>query len=108
MGDVKTLRQRIRPMGICCVPWHHWRGEIRNLPITSQTLFCKNGMPLDVWEMNLKSEGYLFPDEDLLEVLKDRSNLYRKTIDTIGYEDDDFGLIPDYFTEEDFGYMGEF
>jgi len=62
-------------------------------------------MPIDIWEMNLKSEGYLFPDEDLLEVLKDEKNLHRKTLDTIGgeeSEDTNFGLVPQDFDEADF------
>lgn len=73
------------------------------MPISSKALFKKSGMPIDVWEMNLKSEGLLFPNEDLLEVLKDEANLYRGPISDIGDDNDpDFGLIPEDWTEEDY------
>lgn len=55
--------------------------------------------------MNLKSEGYLFPDENLLEVLKDEKNLYRKALDSIGEQESEnanFGLVPEEFDEADF------
>lgn len=104
---MSTIRQRIRGIGIRCIPWNRWKGEIEELPISSQTLFRKNGMSIDIWEINLKSEGYLFPDEDLLEVLKDEGNLYRGKIDTIGEEGADFGLVPDYFGEEDYKDLGK-
>ena len=100
---MKNLRARILSCGINCLPWRYWRGEIDYLPISSKTLFRRNGMPIDTLEMNLKSEGWLFPGEILLEVLKVESNLLRGLIsDMTNDEPKDFGLVPDDWTEEDY------
>jgi hypothetical protein len=101
-----NIRQRIRKGGgISCLPWRTWRGEIDYLPISAKVLFRRSGMAIDVWEMNLKSEGLLFPDEELLEVLKIESNLYRGPIQDVGDDGNlSFGLVPDDWTEEDYEY----
>lgn len=101
---MKNIRQRIRKIGIKCIPWKEiWRGEIKELPISSKTLFKKEGMPMDIWEMNLKSEGLLFENENLLEILKIESNLYRGYIKDIGSNENiNFGLVSDEWTQEDY------
>lgn len=101
-----NLRQRIRKVGINCLPWSHYRGELEYLPISSRTLFRRGGIPIDILERELKEEKLLLPDEILLEVLKVESNLYRGFINEIADEDDtQFGLLPDDFTQEDYDYI---
>lgn len=85
---------------IRCWPWRVWRGEIDSLPVSSQTLFANEGLPIDILERELKGENWLFEDEILLEVLKDESNLKR----TLSYDDARFGLMPQYWTQEDYDY----
>lgn len=100
------MRYRILKSGIKCIPWKLWKGEIELLPISSQTLFRKNGVPIDLMEIYLKSEKYLLDEECLLELLKDENCLKRVSgIDNC--EDVDFGLMPDDFTEEDFLYWNK-
>jgi len=70
-------------------------------------IFTKYGMPIDTLEQCLKSEGYLFLDETLLEVLKEEKNLYRKQIQDIEETNSNFGLIPEDWTEEDYNYSKE-
>ena len=97
-----SLRTWILHTGINCLPWHKWKGEIKNLPVSSQTLFRKGGLGIDILERECAECGYLFPDEVLLEVLKDPANLTRRRGFVEKEEDPTFGLLPDYFTEEDF------
>ena len=75
---MKTLRQRIRPTGINCIPWRFYKGEIRELPVSAQCLFRWGGISLDVWEITLEEEGYLYPGENLLDVLRTEKGLKRK------------------------------
>ena len=95
-----SLRTHLRKQKINCLPWYLWKGEIRNLPISSQTLFSSKGIPFDVTERELKELGYLLPTEDLLNILKDSENLKRYPNYFI-QEDTSFGCLPDYFTEDD-------
>lgn len=97
-----NLRTRILKCGIRCTPWHIWKGEIRLMPISSQTLFRKNGIPIDILEMELISECYLFENECLLEVLKDADNLKRYCYGHDSYEDSSIGGFPDDWDEEDY------
>ena len=75
---MKTLRQRIHPTGINCIPWRYYKGEIRELPVSAQCLFRWGGISLDVWEITLEEEGYLHPGENLLDVLRTEKGLKRK------------------------------
>jgi hypothetical protein len=103
-----NLRQRLRLTKISCIPWRSWRGEIDYLPISAKTLFARRGLPIDTWEDALKTEGYLFPDETLLEVLKTLANLKRIPFGTEEYtEPEDIGNFPDDWTEEDYIYFYE-
>lgn len=105
---MKNIRQRLRKTKILCVPWKVYKHELKFMPISSKCLFSKHGVPYDVLESTLKTEGYLFQDENLIEVLKVESNLYRGVLQDIGDEDADFGLVPEDFCEEDFEQLGYF
>ena len=77
-----NLRQRIRPIKISCKPWKRYKGEIKLLPISAQCLFSNNGLPWDVLEIELKSEGWLFENEELWSVISTDQGLKRqKTYD---------------------------
>lgn len=93
-----TLRQRIRPAKINCMPWKRYRYEIRRLPISAQCLFARRGIPADVLEMELLEEGWLLPGEELLSVLQDGGNLKRERLSALEYEDD----YTAGWTDEDF------
>ena len=98
---MKNLRQRLRKFGgISCLPWKLWKGELEYLPISFRVLFKKNGIPIDIVEQELRDEGWLLDGEVLLEVLKDKSNLYR----TLEWDskDSDYGNPPSDWTEEDY------
>lgn len=105
---MKTLRYRIKQFGICCQPWKVWKGEIEILPVSAQTLFRNTGLPFDIVEMELKSEGWLREDENLLEVLYWPNNLSRPRM---GKEE--YASVPavvdetENWTEEDFEYYEE-
>jgi len=99
----KTLRQRIRSKGIRCTSWHRMKGEIELLPISGQTLFKRSGVPIDVLEIELISEGWLLPYETIWGVISSSQGLYRGPISGNIYQDEsDYGLPPDDWTEEDF------
>ena len=89
------------------MPWRVWRGEIELLPISSQTLFRRSGLPIDLLEIDLKSEGYLCRNENLLEVLKDAGNLkrYQFGSEEEAAELDNIGDFPDDWTDEDYQYF---
>lgn len=70
------------------------------LPISSKTLFRRSGLPIDILERELGPEGYLFPDEVLLEVLKVEANLKRIPFGT--ESQDGIGDFPYDWTEEDY------
>jgi len=64
-----NLRSRILQDGIRCQPWQWVKGEIKLLPVSSQTCFRNDGLSWDVLEISLKQEGYLREDEELWQVL---------------------------------------
>lgn len=101
-----TLRQRIRKDKIYCQPWKYFKEEIKQFPISSKCLFANSGVPWDVLEPELKSEGWLFSDENLMNVLSCEDNLKRQHMSEMGNFDNDisFGLIPGDWTEEDYEY----
>lgn len=72
------------------------------MPVSAQTLFKRDGLPMDLWELDLESDGYLFPGESLLEVIKTKQGLYRKPFDDCEHYDSSIGEFPDDWTEEDF------
>jgi len=98
-----TLRQRIRKGGINCVPWSVYKHEIQNFPVSSKCLFKKSGLPIDVLEMELKSEGWLDQGERLMDVLSVDHNLRRK----LNYSEEDLNDEPfdDTWTQEDYEHF---
>ena len=86
---------------IKCQPWHIWREEIELLPISSRTLFSNNGLPIDLWEITLRLEGYIQDNENLLNVIRELHNLKRKPQYDV---DPDYGMFPNDWTEEDYDY----
>ena len=92
-----SLRQRIRKTGISPQPWRRYKGEIRLLPISAQTLFKNKGLPWDIWETELKSEGFLSEEENLWVALSSEKRLMSK-IDADVCEDP----WDETWTEEDF------
>lgn len=73
-----SLRQRIRPTKISCHPWKRYRSEISLLCVSGQCLFSNKGLPWDILEMELKSEGWLFEYESLWDVLASEQQLKRQ------------------------------
>lgn len=60
-------------------------------------------MSIDTLEDALKTEGWLFKNEVLLDVLKVEANLLRGRIQEIGDDEPKgFGLVQDDWTAEDF------
>ena len=98
-----SLRQRIRSQGILCTPWHKYKGEIELLPVSSQCLFKRSGLPWDVLEEELKLDGWLLPDEKLWEVLSDHRLLLRRKL-CDGFQE--MADETEDFTEEDFKANG--
>jgi len=98
---MKTLRQRIRKDKTNCQPWKIYKGEIREFCVSAKCLFSNKGISYDIFEIELKEEGWLFEDENIMDVLRIDSNMRRKHISTFSSEKNNFGLIPDNWTEED-------
>ena len=93
-----SLRQRIRKVGISPQPWKQYKGEIRLLPISAQTLFKNKGLPWDILEIELCNEGWLFQEESLWEVISDIKGLYRELpVKEVSNE-----VWDDSWSEEDF------
>jgi hypothetical protein len=95
------LRTRILKCGIKCTPWKIWKHELPMLPISSQTLFRRNGIEISILNQELIDEGFLLAEEDLFEVLINVENLKRTSLWEI---DSDF---PEDWTEEDYRYFYE-
>lgn len=94
-----SLRQRIRKYKINCAPWKVYKYEVERLPVSSQCLFSNNGISIDVLEMELKEDGWLFPDETLIECLASNDILLRKHLSKIEVKQEDF---TNDWTQEDF------
>lgn len=93
-----SLRQRIRKVKISCQPWKQYRGEISLLCVSGQCLFSNKGLPWDILEMELRSEGWLNDDEDLWEVLSSEMGLRR----TLTGDVNDGLPFDDTWTEDDY------
>lgn len=76
--EVCTLRGRIRKCKIKCLPGScHNHLICKNYPISTQTLFSRNGIPLHILESELIDEGWILKSENLMELLMDEKNLSR-------------------------------
>lgn len=96
-----SLRQRLRGDKISCSPWRIYRGVIREFCISAKCLFANSGVPYDVIEMELKSEGWLYENENLLDVLRCDHNLKRE-LSITDPDMDTYGAIPEDWTEDDY------
>lgn len=77
------------------------------MPVSSQTLFRRSGVPVDLLEIELRAEGYLFKNENLIEVLKHQENLKRQAFGSDGENEGFAGLgdFPENWTDEDYQYF---
>ena len=96
-----TLRTRIRKHKISPQKWSTYRGEIAQLCISGQALFANGGLSWDVLEIELKNEGWLFPCENLWDVLRSEKQLKRKKGKSYGMDTGDFPFDENW-TEEDY------
>ena len=101
-----NLRTRIKKGFINCQPWVKWKQELEYLPISSKTLFANKGIPIDIVEMELRSEKFIREDESLFDVLMNAESLKRQKVG-----DEDFHLDgevpPDDWGIEDYEYFEE-
>lgn len=65
---VTTLRGRIRAMG--GINFLNFKGELKDMPSVKIALSRKGGEKIDLAEEILREEGWLAPDEKLLDVLR--------------------------------------
>ena len=100
-----NLRSRLRYCKINCIPWGFYKGEIDYLPISAKTLFARRGIGIDILERELTEEGYLHPEESLIEVLKEERNLYRTTRREEEFSNVSFEDFPKNWKEEDYLYF---
>lgn len=98
-----SLRQRIRKDKISCKPWKRYRGEIGLLCVSGRCLFSNKGLPWDIIEIELRSEGWLQDDENLWEILSTEQGLKR----TMSGDVDDGIPDDETWTDEDYIYFYE-
>lgn len=103
-----SLRQRIRKHKINCAPWKLYKYEVERLPVSAQCLFSNKGISIDVLEIELIEEGWLFPGEKLIDCLSDNKILLRRHLSKIEYETKLY-VSQDDWDEEDYinYYKGE-
>ncbi|MFH2034225.1 MAG: hypothetical protein ABIJ26_05935, partial [Candidatus Margulisiibacteriota bacterium] len=84
-SKTRTLRGRINEMG--GINPLNFKGEVKDLPLAARYLFKKSGYQIDLAEEQLKDEGWLHPDEDLLELLRtDKQAVRRNKVTAEGVE----------------------
>ena len=78
----ETLRWRIQQMD--GIDFLHFKGEARDIPpMVRRSIGRKDGTPIDLAQQQLREEGWLRQDEDLLELLRtDPEALRRRHPDT--------------------------
>lgn len=74
----RTLRGAIVSMGK--IDFLHFTGELKEMDLSVKYLKKKGGLPIDVMEKALKDDKWLYPEENLLDVLRDSKNLSRDRI----------------------------
>jgi len=72
-SKVRTLAGVIKQKGK--VNQGNLKGEFKNMPLQSRTLTSKTGRPLDTLETELRSEGWLRPEENLIDAMNDPNRL---------------------------------
>lgn len=98
---MSSLRQRIRSVKISCQPWKQYRGEINLLCVSGQCLFSNKGLPWDILEIELRSEGWLSEHESLWDILTSEQQLKRTLTGDVDGEDP----FDETWTEDDYKYF---
>jgi hypothetical protein len=78
-ANVRTIRGYINTV-LSGINPGNMKGEVEELPVAAKFLFRKSGTPLDLAEEDLKANGWMHPDEDLLSELRDPEFLKRRPI----------------------------
>jgi len=77
-SKVRTLRGAIKALG--GINFLNFKGELKEMPTAVKFLSKKTGMPLDIAEQALRDDGWLSPDEKLLDLLRDANVLKRDRV----------------------------
>jgi hypothetical protein len=75
-SNVRTLRGRIKEMG--GINFLNFKGELKDMHVDVKYLSKKSGVPIDKIESSLREEGWLYPNENLLDVLRDNPAVLRR------------------------------
>jgi len=78
---VRTLRGRIKQLG--GINFLNFKGELKEFPTAVKRLSNKRGIPIDLVEKQLQDEGWIRPEESLLEIFRDKNILRRGRQDQI-------------------------
>jgi hypothetical protein len=102
-----NLRRKILSMGgINAQPWSEIKLHLASFPVSAKTLFKNGAYCWDIITRELIEEQYMDEDEELLYILRDPKTLKRYPKDKIIQDaPDDFGCIPEDWTEEDYEYF---
>lgn len=79
---VRTLRGRIKQLG--GINFLNFTGELRDMPIAVKFLSKKSAMGVDQVEQILRDEGWIGPEESLLDVLLAPGALKRPKLERVG------------------------
>jgi hypothetical protein len=85
--NVRTLRGAIKAKG--GINFMNFTGELRDMPLSVKYMARRSGRPIDTLESELKGEGWLSPDESLMDILRDNPAVLRR-----GPLSQDFGDKP--------------
>ena len=80
-SQVRTLRGRIKQMG--GINFLNFKGELSDMPTAVKFLSKKTGTPIDLAEQQLRDEGWIRQDENLLDIFRDKEILRRGRQDQI-------------------------
>ncbi len=78
IDKTNTLRGAINKMG--GINPGNFKGEFKEAPVAVKFLLKKSGEHLDLAEARLREEGWLRPDENLIDVLRDPASLRRNKV----------------------------
>jgi len=75
-AKVRTLRGAIRAND--GIDFGNFKGELKNMSQSVKYLSSKKGTPIDLMEKTLKEEGWMFPEESLIDKLRDDPEFLRR------------------------------
>lgn len=75
-AKVRTLRGAIRENG--GIDFGDFKGELRDMSQSVKYLSKKGGTPIDLMEKTLKEEGWMMPEESLIDKLRDDPDFLRR------------------------------